>query len=287
MSVQDSWFSEKAKGFGMSLKIKERIHEEQSPYQHIEVFETESFGRLLTLDGLTMLTSRDNFIYHEMMSHPVLFTHSNPKDVVIVGGGDCGTLKEVLKHAQIEAVTQVELDERVTRVAEKFFPELCESNNDKRATLLFEDAIRWMAEADTDSADVIILDTTDPVGQAKRLFSAEFYSDCLRVLRTGGLMVAQSESPLFDMDIIKSIHREMTLAGAADIKTIHFPQCTYPSGWWTATMARKGQKLKQFRETAARKKDFITRYYNADIHHASQCLPNFILEALADDPPEQ
>lgn len=281
MALDDSWFTEKAKGYGMSIKIKEKIHDEQSQYQHIEIFETETFGRLMTLDGITMLTSRDNFIYHEMMTHPVLFTHSNPKNIVIVGGGDCGTLQEVLKHKEVEKVLQVELDERVTRVSEQFFPELCEANDDTRAAFLFQDAIKWMHDAVADSVDVIILDTTDPVGQAARLFSPEFYSDCLRVLRDGGLMVAQSESPLFDLEIIAHVHKSMNAAGADDIKTIQFPQCTYPSGWWTATMARKGQKLKGFRETAARKKTFPTRYYNADIHIACQALPSFLLESLS------
>lgn len=280
MTSEETWFSEKARGFGMSLKIKERIHDEQSPYQRIEIYETESFGRLMTLDGLTMLTDRDNYIYHEMMTHPVLFTHTNPKTVVIVGGGDCGTLREVLKHNDVEKAIQVELDERVTRVSEMYFPELCESNMDKRAELLFQDAIQWMQDAKKNSVDVIILDTTDPVGQAARLFSAEFYAECLRVLREGGLMVAQSESPLFDMHIIEHIHNSMRTAGADDIKTIHFPQCTYPSGWWSATMARKGQQITGFRETAARKKKFTTRYYNADIHQACQALPTFMLEIL-------
>lgn len=280
MTLDDSWFTEKAKGYGMSIKIKAKVHDEQSPYQRIEIYETETFGRLMTLDGITMLTSRDNFIYHEMMTHPVLFTHSNPKNVVIVGGGDCGTLKEVLKHKEVEKAFQVELDERVTRVSENFFPELCEANNDPRAVFLFQDAIEWMNRATADSVDVIILDTTDPVGQAARLFSPEFYGDCLRVLRDGGLMVAQSESPLFDMDIIIHVHKSMRIAGADDVLTMQFPQCTYPSGWWTATMARKGQKLKGFRETAARKKTFPTKYYNADIHFACQSLPTFLIDAL-------
>ena len=116
----------------------------------------------MMLDGAVMLTSRDNFIYHEMMVHPPLFNHQNPKDIVIVGGGDCGTLNEVLKHDTVVKVTQIELDERVTRVSEQFFPELCVSNNDERVTLLFEDAVAWMKNAEPESLDVIILDTTDP-----------------------------------------------------------------------------------------------------------------------------
>lgn len=280
MLLDDSWFTEAADGYGMSIKIRERIHEERSPYQLIEIYETETFGRLMTLDGITMITSRDNFIYHEMMTHPVLFTHSNPKQVVIVGGGDCGSLREVLKHEQVQSVLQVELDERVTRAAEKFFPELCESNNDPRAEFLFEDAIEWMYNAEEGSRDIIILDTTDPVGQAERLFSTAFYRECLRVLADGGIMVTQSESPLFDLDILEGIWTSMRHAGAEDIMTIQFPQCTYPSGWWTATMARKAQTLTGFRETASRKKAFATRYYNADIHQACQALPTFLTEAL-------
>jgi len=280
MALDDSWFTEAANGYGLSLKVKKKLHDEQSPYQRIEIFETETFGRLMTLDGLVMLTDRDNFIYHEMMTHPVLFTHSNPKNVVIVGGGDCGTLKEVLKHKEVEHALQVELDERVTRVAEQFFPDLCEANADKRAKFLFQDAIQWMEDAAQASVDVIILDTTDPVGQASRLFSVPFYKDCLRVLRDGGIMVAQSESPLFNMEILRHMHQAMEEAGCEDKMTIHFPQCTYPSGWWSVILARKGLKLNSFRETAARKKTFATKYYNADIHLACQTLPNFVKEAL-------
>ena len=109
MALDDSWFTEQAKGYGMSIKIREKIHDEQSRYQRIEIYDTETFGRLMTLDGITMLTSRDNFIYHEMMSHPALFTHSNPKNVVIVGGGDCGTLREVLKHKEVWLLGKVQL----------------------------------------------------------------------------------------------------------------------------------------------------------------------------------
>ncbi|MCG8379325.1 MAG: polyamine aminopropyltransferase, partial [Proteobacteria bacterium] len=162
MSLGENWFSEAASGYAMSLEIEEKLHEEQSPYQKIEIYKTRTFGNLMTLDGITMLTTRDNFIYHEMMSHPALFNHPNPKDVAVVGGGDCGTLKEVLKHDSVKQVTQIELDERVTRISEKYFPELCESNNDPRAILLFEDAIDWMKNTKAESLDVIILDTTDP-----------------------------------------------------------------------------------------------------------------------------
>ncbi len=280
MNLDENWFNEAAKGYAMSLQIKGKVHEEQTPYQLIEVYETETFGHLMTLDGITMLTSRDNFIYHEMMSHPALFTHPNPRDVVIVGGGDCGTLKEVLKHEEVTQIIQVELDERVTRVSEKYFPELCETNNDHRAQLLFQDAIKWMLESKADTQDIIILDTTDPVGQAERLFAAPFYTDCYRVLREGGIMVAQSESPLMDLDILKSMRNEMKKAGFEHLQTILFPLPTYPSGWWTATLARKAQTITSFREQMVKLKPFDTKYYNVEIHKACSALPQLLEEAL-------
>ncbi|NCC27183.1 MAG: polyamine aminopropyltransferase, partial [Gammaproteobacteria bacterium] len=134
----NTWFSEvaAADGAAFSLRIAEKRHAEQTPYQHIEIYATEGFGNLMVIDGCTMLSTRDNFLYHEMMSHPALFTHPDPKRVCIIGGGDCGTLREVLKHAGVEQAVQIDIDERVTRLAEIYFPELTSSNGDARAQLL-------------------------------------------------------------------------------------------------------------------------------------------------------
>src|SRR3989344_4498159 len=233
MVLDKSWYTEEWAGQGsaISLKIKNKVHDERSAYQRIEIYETETFGTLMTLDGLVMVTDRDNFIYHEMMSHPALFTHPDPKRVLVIGGGDCGTLNEVLKRPGVELAEQVELDERVTRVAEQFFPELCASNNDPRARLRFADGIQWVADAKPGSYDVIIVDSTDPVGPAAGLFSETFYQNCLRALSPQGVVVGQSESPLFHAELIRSVQRNLRAAGLADVATVHFPQCTYPSGW--------------------------------------------------------
>lgn len=278
MPVNDqNWFTEedKANGSAFSLAIQSRIHDEQSPYQRIEVYETLHFGRLMTIDGLVMLTDRDNFIYHEMMSHPALFSHKAPKNVLIVGGGDCGTLKEVLKHQDVESVHQVEIDERVTRVAEQFFPTLCESNNDPRAEFHFVDAIEWLKQAKDSAYDIIIIDSTDPVGPAVGLFSEAFYRDCWRCLAAGGIMIAQSESPLFHMPIIRSMQQAMRDAGYTDVATLHFPQCSYPSGWWSATLASREGKLRPLRKQAG--ENINTRYYTPAVHDAALALPNFML----------
>jgi len=282
MSLDQTWYTEQWAGQGsaISLKIVKKLHDEQSPYQRIEIFETETFGRLMTLDGLVMVTDRDNFVYHEMMSHPALFSHPNPKRVLIIGGGDCGTLREVLKHSTVELAEQVELDERVTRVAEQFFPELCERNSDPRARLHFTDGIQWVADAKPDSYDVIIVDSTDPVGPAAGLFSEGFYRNCHRALRPRGIVVGQSESPLFHPDLIVSMHQAMRSAGFSDTATQQFHQVTYPSGWWSSTLACKEGSLAGFREDAAAGKDFPTRYYNAAIHRAARALPEFLVARL-------
>ncbi len=282
MTLDKSWYTEEWAGQGsaISLKIKDKVHDEQSQYQRIEIYETETFGTLMTLDGLVMVTDRDNFVYHEMMSHPALFTHPNPKRVLIIGGGDCGTLREVLRHPTVELAEQVELDERVTRVAEKFFPELCEANGDKRAHFQFTDGIKWVADAKPESYDVIIVDSTDPVGPAAGLFSQEFYKNCLKALRPHGIVVGQSESPLFHPDLIKAVHEALHGAGFLDVATLQFPQCTYPSGWWSATMACKDSTLANFREDDVAHKAFPTRYYNYGIHRSAMAIPEFLYKAL-------
>jgi spermidine synthase len=282
MTLDKSWYTEEWAGQGsaISLKIKDKVHDEQSTYQRIEIYETETFGTLMTLDGLVMVTDRDNFVYHEMMTHPALFTHPNPKRVLVIGGGDCGTLREVLRHSTVELAEQVELDERVTRVAEKFFPELCEANGDKRARLHFADGIKWVADAKPESYDVIIVDSTDPVGPAAGLFSQEFYKNCLKALRPHGIVVGQSESPLFHPDLIKAVHDALRGAGFLDVATLQFPQCTYPSGWWSATMACKDSTLANFREDDVADKSFPTRYYNYGIHRSAMAIPEFLYKKL-------
>ena len=277
MSLDENWFSEASdeQGVAFSLKVTKKLAEEQTPYQRIEIFETATFGNLMVIDGFYMVSSRDNFLYHEMMSHPVLYTHPDPRDVLIIGGGDCGTLREVLRHPEVRTAMQVEIDERVTRLAEQYFPELCESNDDPRATLYFGDGIQWLRDAAADSLDVIIVDSTDPIGPAEGLFSEPFYRDCLRALRPGGLVVQQSESPLLHMKILREMYAAMGNAGFADIKTLQFPQTIYPSGWWSATLARKGEKIGGFREQAVAAMPFETRYYDADMHRAAFAMPAF------------
>lgn len=285
MLEPSEWFTEvvEDEGSAFSLRVTGKLHEEQTPYQLIQVYATAGFGNLMVIDGFVMLTSRENFLYHEMMSHPALFTHADPRRVCIIGGGDCGTLREVLKHPGVESVVQIDIDEGVTRASECYFPELTNANRDPRARLLFADGIRWVQEAPPASLDLVIVDSTDPVGPAVGLFSGDFYRDCLRALAPEGILVQQSESPLYHMHILMDMHADMRRAGFDQTRTLFFPQAVYPSGWMSATMARRGgAPLEVFRITDARAKPFETQYYNADIHQGALAQPEFFRRALAE-----
>lgn len=285
MSDQErSWFTEQHDYSGSSIgfRIKQRLHAEQTAFQSIEIYESTDWGNVMVIDGCMMVTTRDNFLYHEMMSHPALFTHPRAKRVVIIGGGDCGTLREVLKHDEVESAIQVEIDERVTRLAERYFPELCSSNDDPRAQLLFIDGIKWMADCEPESLDVVIVDSTDPIGPAEGLFNEAFYASCLKALRQGGILVQQSESPLAHLPLLKSMRSAMKGAGFHALRTLTFPQPCYPTGWWSATLARKGIDLSTFRERGAATKTFATSYYNAEMHKAALAMPEFLREALGE-----
>lgn len=276
----NNWFTELCTegGSALSLKTTAKVHEEHTPYQHIEIYETEFYGTLLVIDGFVMITDRDNFLYHEMLTHPALFTHPEPQKVLIIGGGDCGTLQEVLKHDTVQRAWMVEIDERVTRLAETYFPQLCTANNDPRAQLRFSDGIQWIKDSEAGSYDVIIVDSTDPIGPAEGLFSEPFYRDCGRALTDNGVFVQQSESPLLHTDLMNSMRRNLHQAGFSEVRSLYFPQPTYPSGWWSATMASANTPLSRFREQAVLDRPFKTRYYNRDIHHGALAVPEFMRE---------
>ena len=282
MLDETQWFTEPCDegGTAFSLRIRGKLHEERTPYQTIAIYDTEAFGHLMVIDGFIMLSARDNHLYHEMLSHPAIFSHPNPRRILIIGGGDCGTLRECLRHEGLESVDQVEIDERVTRLAERYFPELTESNGDPRAQLHFTDGIRWVEEAPAGHYDVVIVDSTDPIGPAEGLFKEPFYRACWRCLGDGGVLVQQSESPFLHLELILAMRRQMQSAGFSTIRTLQFPQPVYPSGWWSATLAGKGNDLASPRGGDIERCGFPLRYYNGAIHSAAFALPPFLAEAF-------
>lgn len=276
-STKKKWFTEVCakSGSAFSLAYTDKLHEEQTPFQNIAIYQTEHFGKLMIIDGCTMLSQRDNFIYHEMMTHPALFNHPEPRDVAIIGGGDCGTLQEVAKHPCVEKITQVEIDERVTRLAEEYFPELCTANSDPRCHLVFADAIQWMQNTAEDSLDIIIIDSTDPIGPAEGLFQLAFYQHCRKALRKNGILVQQSESPLIHWDSISlPMQKEMRTAGFNQVQALFFPLPIYPTGWWSATLA--SDEICLVRDKQVKQIEFDTKYYNYEVHLGAFSTPAFL-----------
>lgn len=282
---QKNYFLEQGVKDGIlyGYEVSACLHEEQTPFQKIAIYDTTTFGRLMTIDDMMMVTSRDNFLYHEMMTHTALFTHPNPKKVVIIGGGDCGSLREVLRHDAVISAIQVEIDERVTRLSEQYFPELCESNADARASLIFADGIQWIADSPDNSIDVLIIDSTDPVGPAEGLFNQAFYRQCRRVLGSQGLLIQQSESPLLHHQLIQDMRAAMLAVGFHSTQTLSFPQPAYPSGWWSATMACATPTLPEPNIERIATRSFSTKYYNQSIHLAALAVPEFMRNDLGNN----
>lgn len=270
------WFTEdQADGLRFSCRITSVLHRERTPFQEIAVYETEQFGRLLALDDVIMTTDKDEFVYHEMMAHVPLCAHPAPGRVLVVGGGDGGVVREVLKHP-VQEVHLAEIDGRVIEVSRQFFPALAGGLADPRVTVHVVDGIEFVAAAEGEY-DVIIVDSTDPVGPAVGLFQADFYRSVYRALRPDGLFVAQTESPFFNGDLIRGIQRTLReIFPIVGLYTAAIP--TYPGGYWTMSV---GSKRYDPREALAeRARGLNTRYYSLEVHRAAFVLPPFVAELL-------
>jgi spermidine synthase len=261
--------------------VTELLHSEQSPYQKIEVVQTPAFGKVLLLDGVLMLTEADEFTYHEMLAYPALFTHPSPRRVLIIGGGDCGTLTRALRHPSVDNVLMVELDERVTRVSNEYFPDLAEATKDSRAKLVFADGIGYVRDT-SDRFDVVLIDSTDPVGPAEGLFRAPFFLDCHRILNDGGILCLQSESPWIPElgKVIGEVHRDLRSIFPL-VRAYGAAVQTYQAGFWLFQMATLGpDPLSGEAGDRIGKADIPTRYYNKDLHYGAFRLPTFVNRQL-------
>ncbi len=270
MMDDSEWFVEPAPKAGCSigLRIRRKLDSVDSPFQKIEIFETEDFGKLMAIDGCIMLTERDHFIYHEMLVHPALMTHPDPSRIVIVGGGDGGTLTETVKHPSVKRVVQVEIDRAVTDLSLRHFPEFVEALGDPRASLVFEDAIRWIERAPEASIDVLLIDSTDPIGPAEGLFETRFYETCRSRLGPDGILALQSESPFLYPHLVRGIHEKLGAAGFRNRRLFPFPQPTYPSGTWSVTLASAETPLDVFRSIQAKPLLGPLRYYAPALHRS-------------------
>ncbi|BBE31875.1 polyamine aminopropyltransferase [Tepiditoga spiralis] len=265
---------------GIFFTIDKFLYSTQSKYQRIDVFETPEFGRVFTLDGLTMTRESDEFIYHEMITHVPMFIHPNPKNVLIIGGGDGGTSREVLKHPSVENVIMCEIDSDVVNVAKEFLPTTsCEFDNPK-LKIICEDGSKLIKKY-KDYFDVIIIDSTDPTeGQGGLLFTEEFYKDCYEAMTENGVFSAETEDPFLHKKWLKlAYNRISNVFNVSNLYMGYVPQ--YPPGTWTWTFASKGlDPIKDFNPEKIKAFESELKYYNESIHIASFALPNFVKELI-------
>ncbi|ADL07910.1 polyamine aminopropyltransferase [Thermosediminibacter oceani] len=271
------WFTElQSKSIKMSYRVKDVLHTEKTKYQNLAIIETEHFGRMLILDDVVQLTMKDEFIYHEMMAHVPLVTHGNPERVLVIGGGDGGTLREILKHPVKEAHL-VEIDERVIEASKKFFPALSVAFEDPRAKVFCEDGIAYVKRF-KNYYDVIIVDSTDPVGPAVGLFAKEFYKDIYEALTDKGVFVAQTESPFYYEDLLKNVYSAVSsIFPHTAVYTATIP--TYPGSLWTFTMGSK--QIDPLTSDISNIPDLDTKYYTPSIQRSCFNLPAFINEIIS------
>jgi spermidine synthase len=271
-----------ALGFRMTYAVERVLHETRTAHQHLVLFEHALFGKVLMLDGAIQVTTRDEFIYHEMMTHVPILAHGNARDVLIVGGGDCGIAEEVLKHKAVRRLTQVEIDASVVDFAREHFPAFTGPVlSDPRFELVIDDGMNFVAATDR-RFDVIIVDSTDPHGPGAVLFTRDFYAACKRCLRTGGVMVTQNGVPFLQPDeLVASVGHFARLFADAGCYVAAIP--TYVGGHMAMGWASDDVSLRALAPAtiAQRYRDagqFPTRYWTPEVHSAAFALPRFIAE---------
>lgn len=275
MKTQQTWFTEyQTDSLSLGLRIDDILFATTTPYQKLLVAETETYGRLLALDGAVQTTMADEFVYHEMITHVPLFMLDAPSKVAVIGGGDGGAIREILKHPTVKEAHLVEIDGHVVDAAKKFFPELSQSLGDRRAFVHETDGIEWIKEAR--GFDVIIVDSTDPVGPAEGLFQQEFYQSIAKALSPQGILVAQSESPFLHQALIR--HMRLGMQSAFSQVALYLAAIpTYPSGLWSFMMASQEPFAPSPRLSQAA---IPTRYWTPDIQRSAFVLPRFVEELM-------
>lgn len=276
----DIWYTEKHENkAGITLKVNGILYSGQSEFQKVDVIDTEAYGKMLLLDGLVMTSERDEFFYHEMITHIPMLAHANPENVLVIGGGDGGTVREVLKYPTVKEVVLCEIDQKVIDVSREFLPSIAGKLDDPRVTINVEDAVAYIARQKA-KFDVVLVDSTDPLGPGVGLFTEEFYTNVKNSLREGGIVVPQTESPLACQKDFKLIN--CLLNKVFPVVIPYFaPVPTYPGAYWSWTFCSNGVKPELVNEKLATELEKTTKYYNKDIHKAVFAVPNYVREILS------
>ena len=278
------WFTEKhTDNVNFSIKVDRQLYSSQSEFQRIDIFDSLEFGRLLTLDGYVMLTEKDEFMYHEMIVHVPMCVHPDARRILVIGGGDGGTVRELTRYPTVEHIDLVEIDEEVVTACKKYLPQTASQLDDPRVHAYYEDGLKFIRHHE-DEYDVILVDSTDPFGPGEGLFTREFYGNCFRALKADGIMVNQHESPFYKEDAyaMQRAHKRIVESfPLARVYQSHIP--TYPSGHWLFGFAsKKYHPVKDADFAKWNQLGFKTRYYNTKLHAASFALPNYVEEMLRD-----
>lgn len=280
----EEWVSENLyDSWKQSFKVDEKLYEEQTPEQHLLIFKNERFGKVMALDGIIQITDRDEFVYHEMMVHVPLLSHGHARKVLVLGGGDGGILREVLRHKNVQEATLVEIDPSVVNFSKKHFPNISQGSfDDPRVRIIIQDASRFVRETQ-ETFDVIICDSTDPIGPGKVLFTSDFYADCHRVLNPDGIFVNQNGVPFMQTEELietyrnRKDHFQDTGFYLGVIPTYVGGYMTF--GWATDNTSYRNISIQELEERL-KTVDGEMNYYTPEIHKASFALPQFIQNAL-------
>ena len=280
----EMWFTEKhTADVKFSIRVDRQIYTGQSDFQRIDVFESKEFGRFLTLDGYMMLTERDEFIYHEMITHVPMAVHPAVRNVLVIGAGDGGVVRELTRYPALENIDMVEIDPLVVEVSKKYLPQTACRLNDERVHIYYEDGLRFVRSKE-DLYDLIIVDSTDPFGPGEGLFTKEFYGSCFKALKEDGIMVNQHESPFYPEDAVACQRAHKRIVESFPISRVyqaHIP--TYPSGYWLFGFASK--KYHPVHDLDGARWNLLgikTRYYTTRLHGGAFMLPAYVEELLRD-----
>lgn len=276
------WFTEEqTENVRFSIKVKKHFYTEKSNYQLIDFFETDEFGKFFTLDGIIMLTEKDEFIYHDMITHIPMATNPNIKHVLVIGGGDGGTVRELSRYSHVEKIDLVEIDEMVVRTCKQFLPITASQLTDPRVRIYYEDGLKYVMNKEN-MYDLIIVDSTDPIGPGEGLFTVEFYSNCYKALKEDGILVNQHESPYYEKqarEMRRSHSKIKKIFPISKVYQAHIP--TYESGHWLFGFAsKKYDPIKDFQKEKWEKFNLRTKYYNTDLHLGCFALPTYVKEML-------
>lgn len=263
------------------MKVKKHLYSTQSSFQKIDVLDTYEYGKVLVIDGFIMLTEKDEFVYHEMIVHVPLAVNPNIRNVLVIGAGDGGTLRELIRYETIDTIDFVEIDERVVEISKKYLPFVNGGFNDNRINTYYEDGVKFVMDKEN-VYDLLIIDSTDPIGPGEGLFTTEFYNNCYKSLKDEGILVNQSESAFFEEDrqeFQRAIGKLKRIFPIATVYQANIP--TYSSGNWLFGFAsKKYHPIKDYDPREWNKLGLKTRYYNENLHKGAFYLPNYILDII-------